>query len=305
MIGLFHRVFAETPPAGWWQWKYSPEGLGGRAMGLWDEDGNLLAHNGGIPRTLLWRDREVSAIQIGDLMVAPQARGLFTRHGAFFQVSRFFFKHWVGADKPYAVCFGFTHERAMRLGVTLGLYQQVGTLDRLVLPARSGQRSWVWKIRQIRPSTADFDTLANRAWQAMRGQNRKGILGVRDARHIRSRYAARPAVDYSYFQISRRWPGPSAIAVVRNEGDSLKWLDFVGPLDLLRTTQNAMQRLAYAAGLAQVEFVASPEALAGLCSAGLLHREKVSATALITASACPDESLAGSAWWMAGDTDFL
>jgi len=138
VLALFSRAFGTVPPAGWHAWKYGSEGLQGRAMGLWADDGRLVAHYAGFPRRMLWHGNPVEAIQIGDVMVAPEVRGLLSRRGPFFQVCSAFFDQWVGPGRSFALAFGFPSDRAIRLGMALG--EAAGDLGEAGILARQAGR---------------------------------------------------------------------------------------------------------------------------------------------------------------------
>ncbi|HOF52620.1 MAG TPA: GNAT family N-acetyltransferase, partial [Rhodoferax sp.] len=84
VLGLHRRVFGSTVDAAWFDWKYRHGG--GEAVGLW-QGNELVAHCGGTPRTVLHHGRPARDLQIGDVMVAPEWRGVLRRRGPFYHVS--------------------------------------------------------------------------------------------------------------------------------------------------------------------------------------------------------------------------
>lgn len=307
VVGLFTQVFGETPPAGWFDWKYGPAGLDGQALGLWDENGELVAHLGGFPRPLIWRGQLVTGLQIGDVMVAPRERGWLTRHGPFFHVCARFYRHWIGRDKAFSVSYGFPNARHMRLGVLHGLYSDLGPVGRWVWPARPGGPSPWWRIEEIAPTDADFPRRVECAWQAMQQTMTDQILGVRDAAYLHHRYGTRPGVQYRFLLVARRGLGQwgfAALAVLRVEGETLRWLDFIGPPAALTTTARAVQRMAAATNASWVEAWGKGPLAERFRAAGAKYDGETARFALAHPSSCPDEGLA-EGWWMGGDTDFL
>ena len=305
VLALFKEVFGERPPEGWYAWKYGAAGLDGRALGLWDEDGRLVAHYAGFPRRLLWHGRPVAGIQIGDVMVAPHERGRLMRQGPFFCVCQTFYQHWIGADKAFTVSYGFPNARHMRLGVHLGFYQDRGSVHSWVWPAQAQRLSWFWRVREVQPSDPGFDAWIDAAWLALQRAMPDRVLGVRDAAHLRARFVARPGVAYRFFQVSRRGFGPGAVAVLRADGETLRWLDFIGPLNAFAVTAQAIQGVAADWGLLRVETWAAGAASDALRTAGGRLSGEAARFALARPSHCPDETLATAGWWLAGDTDFL
>src|SRR3954447_10889474 len=78
LLVLHVRVFGGAVDEEWFRWKYvGGQGLG---TGVW-KDGELIAHCGGLPRTLWRGGARTGGIQIGDVMVAAEWRGLLTRRG--------------------------------------------------------------------------------------------------------------------------------------------------------------------------------------------------------------------------------
>ncbi len=306
VLDLFVRVFGEMPPATWYEWKYGVKGLNGKAYGLWEETGRLVAHFAGFPRLINWCGKQIAALQIGDMMVAPEARGELTRRGPLYQVCSAFFARWVGVGRPYALAFGFTHERAMRLIEILGLFVKVGTIQRLVWSPDSARLPWGWKMTNVASSAPDFDRIIALVWRKMEQEGEKHILGMRNATHVRARFVARPGMRHRFLLISRRWFGPCAVVIVRDEGNSvLRWLDFVGPRAALPAAAAAVRRVAAEVGVAEVETWASAAAQADLLATGAQPAGTASHLALAQASCCPDDSLASKGWWLSGDTDFL
>lgn len=116
---LFQEVFGSTLDAGLWHWKY---GQGrGRAIGGYRE-GRLVSHYGGV-----WRDVRQgpwlgTGIQFVDVMVAKEARGVFSRRNPFSVMTQAFIDCTVTPGERAAFGFGFPNLRHFRLGAQLGLY---------------------------------------------------------------------------------------------------------------------------------------------------------------------------------------
>jgi hypothetical protein len=274
-------------------------------LGLWDEDGALVAHYAGFPRRLLWHGQPVDALQIGDVMVAREERALFIRRGPFFQVCAAFFEAWVGTDKPYALAFGFPNERHLRLGVRLGLYRNLGFIDTFSWLAGTRGLPWTWRATALNPDCPTFEQVVTQAWQWQAAENCSGVLGVRDSAYLRARYMNRPGITHHLIHVARRGYGPAAVAVARPAGTTLRWLDFIGPRSALAATAAALQRLAARLGLEQVETWASSAAQVDMLASGAEVAGTAAHFALAPVSVCPDETLGSRGWWLAGDTDFL
>ena len=70
-------------------------------------------------------------VQNGDVMVLPDERGVFSRHGAMYHAVDHFVRHYVGPGCAYAFAYGFPSERAFKLGFKLGLYAEAGRMMEL------------------------------------------------------------------------------------------------------------------------------------------------------------------------------
>lgn len=303
VVGLYTEVFGETPPEGWYTWKYGPHGLNGFAMGLWDRDAGLVAHYAAFPRTLVWRGRRVVAVQIGDVMVAPRARGLLTRQGPFYHVCSTVFALWVGKDRPYALAYGFPNERHLRLGVRLGLYHDLGVIVRLT-----------WLAEEPLAPVTGYTTkdlhepptlLVERAWRGMQRDFGSLILGQRDPAYLGARFQRRPGVEHRYLVVRRHWSRQFAVAVWRVAEETVRWLDYVGPRSFLPAVAALLRQRAHALGVTTVETWASPRARADLLATGAVESGPAARFAVAQRSDCADGALTEAGWWLAGDTDFL
>ncbi len=303
---LFAQVFGHTPTQQWYAWKYGADGLQGKAVGLWDAAGRLIAHYAGFPRQLSWHGKTVAAIQIGDVMVAPHARGLLTRRGAFYQVCSTFFAHWVGPGRPYQLAFGFPNARAMRLGARLELYHEAGSISLLRWTALRGRPPLGERLKAVAPQTADLPRIVQQTSQRQMGQAPDLILGWRDADHVVRRFLRCPQLEYQ-FLILRRWlAGPQALAIVRREGEWLHWIDHIGPAQSLPAMLAALRAHAARVGLRGVACWASPAVQKYLETPSPSEVTTVASLAVAKASApLTDDWAAEPWWWFAGDTDFL
>lgn len=301
---LYAAVFGTTPGNEWYQWKY---GAGqGEAVGLWDADGRLVAHYAGFPRNLVWMGAPVAAIQIGDVMVAPQLRGLLTRHGPFYHVCEKFFATRVGATKRFALAFGFPNERAIRLGVRLGLYDNAGPVHQLVWPTRNLKPGWRWRWTEITPR--EFLAVAGPVWTQMRADFTEYVLGARDATYFQWRFVTRPDRSYRFFALQRRPFGSTvALAVMRTAPGEAVLLDIIAPRGALTPLLRGAIGEAFRQGATALTAWASPAAVSALVPTGATVAEQAAWLAIARASALPDAQDAAAIpwWWLGGDTDFL
>lgn len=303
VLRLFTAAFGHSPDPGWHAWKYG--GGAGEAIGLWNEEGHLAAHYAGFPRELRWQGAPVRAIQIGDVMVAPEVRGLLTRKGPFFQVCSRFFGGRVGDGKAYRLAFGFPNERAIRLGVALGLYHDAGIIHQLSWPAQRGKLPFGWRWEPL-----DGEKLVprvERAWRSMSKDFAAYVLGVRDADFIRRRFLDRPDRQYRIFSL-RRWPlgGVAAVVVMHIEPGRAELLDVIGARAVFPAAVRVAVAEAARNGAGALTAWASPAALAVFRETHAEVTGKAAHLAVARASALTAGEVAEAPWWwMGGDTDFL
>lgn len=147
---LFKACFNAQPDEGWYDWKYNshPE-FNGLALGIW-EDTELLAHYAGFPRTLACKGQEMEVLQVGDVMVHPQARGGLARNNCFANLTRGYFSSYlrslnqVPSRASFSLAFGFPNQRHLRQGEIQSLYREASPMFELTWhigvskPKRSG-----------------------------------------------------------------------------------------------------------------------------------------------------------------------
>lgn len=304
VLQLFAEAFGHTPDDRWYHWKYS-RGRG-EAVGLWNESGQLVAHYAGLPRTLLWHGKRMEAVQIGDVMVLPQVRGLMTRKGPFFQVCTRFFDSRVGEGKSYRLAFGFPSQRHVQLGVTLGLYHNAGKIHLLRWAARSKHISPWWRWSPLAENSITLEQQVTETWEAMARDMGDCVLGVRDLDYLRWRFLERPDKQYRLFCL-RRWPTGStaAIVVMRFAEGCAELLDVIGARNTFKMAIQAAIAEAARAGAAELTAWASPASAAAI-GIGAVVEESGASLAIARASALTaDEVTAAQWWWLGGDTDFL
>ncbi|MCX7176993.1 MAG: GNAT family N-acetyltransferase [Proteobacteria bacterium] len=308
VIALFNVVFEQRIPRAWFEWKYGPGK--GVAVGMWDEDGRLVAHYAGIPRLLAWQDRTVHGLQIGDVMVTPELRGIMTRKGPFQQVCSHFFARRVGPNLSYRIAFGFPNQRALRLGTTLGLYRDAGIIKLLRWPARRVSLPFWLSRSTLGESETIGDRQMRTVWASMQRDFRDFVLGIRDADYLRWRFIARPDRQYKLFVLRNRLTGTAlAIFVMRLAGESAELLDVIGPRSAFPAVVGAARDEAARFGANSLTAWASPAAAAIFGNSGAEEIEELPSGAFMAVARPEDYSAAEIAatrwWWMGGDTDFL
>lgn len=320
-LQALHRlVFGPEADAAWAAWKYGQAAGQGHGLGcgVWHGD-DLIAHCGGLPRTLWRTGQPVMGIQIGDVMVAPQWRGLLTRRGPFFHASQAFYQRQVGAQQTHQIAYGFPSERHLRLAVTLKLLWDGGPIHALTwhtTPATAPQHPTTWpgRWRELDPAQNGFDDTVTRAWAAMQAGSRDLTLGQRDAAYLRWRYALRPpaipaqaAPRYRFFALQSGWPWHAGgVAVLSLQGAQAQWLDWVGPPQQLALAAKACRWQAAQAGAGSMHLWASPLVAQHLQATGVDTSSITAWLGIPQASVIAPPDFPAMHWWlMGGDTDFL
>ncbi len=136
---LFEACFSSQPDSHWYAWKYqSDKRFDGIALGMW-RDTSLVAHYAGFPRTLVCGKKKLLALQVGDVMVHPDARHGLAKFNRFAKITKGFFSKTLRLfdahnDRPleqvgvqvhgiYDVAYGFPNARHLRQGAIQACYR--------------------------------------------------------------------------------------------------------------------------------------------------------------------------------------
>lgn len=314
VLALHERVFGPGATPAWFDWKYGTAADQGQsqAVGVWHE-GTLIAHCGGIPRRLLRSGTLTQGLQIGDVMVDPVWRGIFTRRGPFFHASQRLYTTRLGlsGQRPFQLGFGFPNERHMRLAVKSHLAYDGGRIHDLRWPASSSnhgaalRRAWRWEAL-VGTGPGELESI-DRAWETMRQASLETTIGQRDSRYVKWRYLDRPDQRYQLFRLRRPWPSRAlGIAVLKLQAPQSQWLDWIGPIDWLATACQACQFEAARAGAREMAAWASPLVVEALRESGWQHNSFTACLGIPVASDLTAGDEKQLNWWlMGGDTDFL
>ena len=312
---LFTQVFGQPMSEALWQWKY---GAGrGVATGTRDEQGHLLAHYGGTSRALLADGLVVNAVQLGDVMVAEQARGILSRRGPFATAAAAFLQRHVGEPEGFALGFGFPNQRHTRLGEKLGMYRALGNVQELSWASVGAHPTSFFGDAYISAavdwSDARTDEQLDRLWHELRDDARYFLVPRRDALWWRHRFANHPEGPYSCWWIrarfSRRLIGAIALRPGRHAGADWEILDFLGPIKHLNAMVLGARLLATRGSAGRLIGWFSDvlaDHLRGL-DTGSGASTQIACQYCVTQRRAPQlaESVVMRPWWLTGgDTDF-
>ena len=303
---LFQEVFQDEMSEAVWQWKYErPESRGAVVL----KDGKIVAHYGGMGRWVLREGVRCLAVQIGDVMVAPEVRHSVRTHSPFFRVFTTFAEAYLGYDKLFPFAFGFPTVRAFRIAERLGLYSKVDDMNEvrwtaMVLPGWGRLRYVLVRLDEkgLRRAT----NAVARLWKVMSGELGDRIVGVRDPAWLQYRYFQRPGKSYEVFLLVDRLTRiAQALVVLQEHEDHLLWVDWVGSLRPKAVLIGILRDLALQRDKQELRTWCASRAT------GLFHSAGGDATAMpivIPANIWtpgPSVSELSQRWWlMPGDTDF-
>lgn len=229
MLELFKKTFHHDMTPALWEWKYGANTA--RAVGIW-ENGQLIAHYGGMARQILYFGKPQTAVQIGDVMVDPVKRGTLTKKGPVFLMMATFIERYVGFGKHYFIGYGFPNDRAMKVAELLGLYAEVGHMVEFSWQPRKRRPLWATRLQLLSRISTDTEKKAiDACWQRMAADLRHDIVGIRDWRYLEHRYLNHPAHDYQVFLIQNRLSGKvRGIFVLRFVPEGCELMDCVAAL---------------------------------------------------------------------------
>lgn len=302
ILALFEQVFAHSMPPALWDWKYC-DGRGASIVAR--HDGRVVAHYGGLARSVLFFGEPRTVVQIGDVMVHPTERGILTKQSGFARIAATFFDLSVGYGTDSLASFGFPNARAMRLGATLGLYDELDKILEVSWPVSPAGRSLRYKLRRL-DNGAEAAHLVETVWQRMRADLRGAVVGVRDWAYLQYRYVNHPTLHYELLAVTRRLgQQPLGVLVVRHDGEHWELMDVIGALRDLPALIHHGRRWAGSHGGKQLR--------AWICSAWQPQFAGHAATfadieVSVASSICragPGIDSMRQRWWlMGGDTDF-
>ncbi|MDT8363077.1 MAG: GNAT family N-acetyltransferase [Nitrosomonas sp.] len=226
---LFEKIFGHVMSPEMWQWKYAQDKS--RALGVWREN-RLIAHYGGMLRDILIFGQSSKAVQIGDVMVDPDERGILTRKGPFFLMAATFQECYVGYGKPILTGYGFPNKRAMRVAERLGLYVETGKMVEIEWRPTGKLPHYSTRIKVIDAHSDIWKTsLINDLWHKMERDLQKAVVGIRDSNYVRYRYLDHPDCRYQLLLVNGRFNHKTlGLIVLRHDQNETEIMDLIAPL---------------------------------------------------------------------------
>lgn len=243
MLALFEQVFGHAMAPEHRAWKYG--GNRGVGVGVWQE-GELVAHYGGVSRRLLFRGKPASLVQLCDVMVKSMGRASLSRKGPFFLTAATFLERFLGYGTRHLLAIGFPNARARGLPEKLGLY--AGTTAKMMelawapLPCR---RKLLTKTRALTTKTQGAANVADSVWQRMAADLFDQLVVVRDWSYLSYRYLEHPTKHYELFAVHSRISGKChGIIVLGRDGERAELLDVIAPLAAIPELVRHARRIA-------------------------------------------------------------
>lgn len=301
VLQLFDLVFGRVASRELLKWKYAPGK--GEALGVWDEQGCLIAHCGIFYRDVLAGGLKVRAAQLGDLMANPNKPGSLARElSPFHRLIRAVLATLPSPANPGGVAFGFPSDRAMRLGERLGVFATIDRMFELEFPVR---HCWTARPRIIEQLTPRSRNAIDRLWGKMASDLAQFVAGVRDSNYIAWRYLSHPSHKHVIGFARSLLGRPRGVFVLRDTGEGWELLDVVASLhDIPTTIAAASDVVARRAGTRLTMWLASTHAeqFARLAIRSTPTEFRIMANPLGEADFRRDFD---HRWWLtSGDTDY-
>jgi len=300
---LFKESFNHEMSPTRWLWKYQGAKAWGTAV---QRDGRLVGFYGGMPRLCVLKNEPIQAVQIGDVMVAPDERAA-GRSGPLMRASASYIDNMPALYPGFAFAFGFPSERPMRLGIALGLYRPMESINEMVWPALPNKLSSLHRLQLI-DNAADplYKEQINVLWALMRHDFSDYIVPVRDKDRWLYRYVSHPEISYKLAIISNALSNrPLAAFVMVEHPDFIELVDYVGGIEGVELAVQGARHVAHSLGQSSVKGWFS-NAIVSLFDAQCSSMTKTGIEVPMNLRGKTKEQavLPAPLWLMAGDTDF-
>jgi hypothetical protein len=309
VCALFAEVFGTQMSHALWHWKYG-DGRG-TGVGLVHPDGRLIAHYGVALREIEWAGGVVRAVHAGDVMVAPRARHVFSRHGPFGRLTEGIIDKCFGPNGFAEFGFGFPNARHIRLGSKLGFYWCLEHVWELHWRAPPAAAPGLASTAQPWGPQATYDRLHG-VFARATPADPAGLRPRRDADVWRHRFANHPHIPYQLHLVHRTGEEQAVGAFVLKPptAPDAPWelMDWTAAHEAADAMIALAAEAAFAQGAAGMLLWASTAVVDALPQAMLNGATRQQACEVASAQAQvlgrPAESWQGKVWLTGADTDF-
>ncbi|OOV86964.1 GNAT family N-acetyltransferase [Oceanospirillum linum] len=311
---LFQRVFGQQVPDSWWQAKYAGQPHAGSLAQTFD--GEIVAYYGAMHRQGIWQGQPVNCAQQADVMVAPEHRFATRSQGVFSRISKLFLQEQLGQGRTYQLAYGFPTERALQLGVRLGLYRQADMLGYWVCDNVFSRLGVSWQVR-CQPCHQVRDWQWVDRLQPFTAEPQQTFWLKKTASYWQQRYCDSPPPGKHYHLLRLyRWGRIQSVAIVRLEESGIEILDLAkagshpdaGQKLISAVINEGVRRklprtTAWGTHLAVTELMRHAESLSNrsdnrIDNAGFMALPSSSLDAPLA------DEIQGRCWMLGGDTDF-
>jgi len=298
IVRLFKEIFSREMTLEEWRWKYTrPNSNKVYASLAADENGQIVAHYGGMPQRMVYRGREILGMAIGDVMVHPSFRGtkLFKKVAELLPI--------VSAQDGFILGYGFPNERAMKLPEKLGIYEKVEDVwESAKEPQfKNDHVRLMYKMFPLSYDDSRIDTL----WESLKNDIKISI--IRDREYLKWRYKNHPLFTYELWGIKKRWQQKlTGLVVLRRDGENLLLIDFLCPLQSLSAVFQKTENYAFVSGFKNLKLW-HPEYLNPKLNAKGFYVSKTATCIPRTTHPAwlKKDEIKGKFFYTMGDTDFL
>lgn len=243
---LFQEVFNKSLSTEMWEWKYG-EGRGG-GMLAWRGQ-QLVSAYASVGREILFKGVPANAVQICDVMVKQDQRGVLTRKGPFYQTASAFPEKYVGFGKKYLLGFGFPNKRHMMLAKKLGLYEEVGQLLEYRWGALKTLPSPIFKVRPLGQPDQKTIGKIDELWQRMSRAFDEKLIGLRNWLYLDHRYKKHPENSYRIHTVTHRITGKLVgLMVLKRDKKRMQLMDLVAEPSMFSQIIHQARRATYSSG---------------------------------------------------------
>ena len=248
-------------------------------------------------------DWATSALQMVDVMVHPQYRGILKRKGPFFMSAAFLLEGLVGDGKEFPLAFGFPSAKHNRLGSLLGLYEEVEAIKQVSWnPLNTRPRLRI----KTRPLGIDQQAIADGLWRRMADALKDRVIGVRDWAYLQRRYLHHPTHQYQLFLVSSRLTGRAlGIYVIRMHSEAIELMDVIAAPAEIPDLIFSLRRLSHHLNTSLIyAWISSQQAplLAG--KTGEISDTEIRVPHCHWTPGIAADRVRNRWWLMGGDTDF-
>lgn len=308
MLALFEKIFKHKMSPAMWQWKYGSKQC--KAIGIWCEN-TLIAHYGGMGRSVLYFGKPQMAVQIGDVMVDMANHPGVVKKGPFFQMAATFLEHYIGYGKPYLIGFGFPNDRHINVAKRHGLYAETGRMVEIVWDPCPSRPLWLSRLKIIDQSHINDNWVinaVNQCWHDMAADLNSAIVGVRDWTYLRDRYLHHPQHQYRIVLVLNRLSRKArGVLVLQSNTNGCEIMDVIAPLSQIPLLITHARRIARINGDQRVFCQITHNFADRFISAsgkGILSELPIRIPANAWSDG-PSPHLLVDRWWlMSGDMDF-